>query len=122
MERIADFVLAHRKRVVLFWFVLMIAGFAATGKTISRLTTDFSVPGQPGFDTAAAINSALGQPSDTGPSLPVITVPAGQTVDARKADISAVWDRVRKDHPTWRIADWTSTGDDHFVTKDRRAT
>ncbi len=122
MERIADFVLAHRKRVVLFWFVLMIAGFAVMGQTISRLTTDFSVPGQPGFDTAKAINSALGHPSDTGPSLPVITVPTGQTVDARKADISAVWDRVRKDHPTWRIADWTSTGDDHFVTKDRRAT
>ncbi len=122
MERIADFVLAHRKRVILFWFVLMIAGFAATGQTINRLTTDFSVPGQPGFDTAAKINTALGQRSDNGPSLPVITVPAGQTVDTRKADIKAVWDKVRKDHPDWRVADWTTTGNDNLVTKDRRAT
>jgi len=122
VERIADFVLAHRKRVILFWFVLMIAGFAATGQTINRLTTDFSVPGQPGFDTAAKINTALGQRSDNGPSLPVITVPAGQTVDTRKADIKAVWDKVRKDHPDWRVADWTTTGNDNLVTKDRRAT
>ncbi len=122
MERIADFVLAHRKRVILFWLVLMFAGFAATNQTISRLTTDFSVPGQPGFDTAAKINKALGHPSDNGPSLPVLTVPPGQTVDTRKADIRAVWDKVRADHPAWRVADWTSTGIDNLVTKDRRAT
>jgi len=122
MERIADFVLAHRKRVILFWLVLMFAGFAATNQTISRLTTDFSVPGQPGFDTATKINKALGHPSDNGPSLPVITVPPGQTVDTRKADIKAVWDKVRADHPDWRVADWATTGNDNLVTKDRRAT
>jgi len=122
MGRIADFVLSHRKRVMLFWLVLMIAGFAATGTTISRLTTDFSVPGQPGFDTAAMIDRALGQKSSNGPSIPVITVPAGQTVDQRKADITKVWDQVRRDHPTWRVADWTGTGDDRLVTADRRAT
>jgi len=122
VERIANFVLAHRKRVMLFWLALMIVGLAATGKTVGRLTTDFSVPGQPGFDTATNINAALGQRTDNGPSLPVITVPQGQTVDARKAEIAAVWDSVRKAHPAWRIADWTSTGDDHLVTADRRST
>lgn len=122
MERIADFALKHRVAVMVFWFVALIAGGAASGKTTERLTTDFSVPGQPGFDTSKAINAALGKETDNGPALPVITVPEGQTVDARRADIEAFWDRVRADHPEWRVADWTTTNNDNFVTKDRRAT
>jgi RND superfamily putative drug exporter len=122
VERIADFVLRHRLAIIAFWAVAMVAGFAATGRTIDRLTTDFSVPGQPGFDTARMINTALGHPTDNGPSLPVITVPPGQTVDQRRADIKAVWDKVRAEHPGWRIADWASSGEERLVTKDRRST
>jgi RND superfamily putative drug exporter len=122
VERIADFVLRHRRAVMLFWFVALVAGGAASGKTVDRLTTDFSVPGQPGFDTSKAINKALGEETDNGPSLPVITVPAGQTVDQRRGDIEAVWNKVRADHPDWRVADWITTNNDNFVTKDRRAT
>jgi RND superfamily putative drug exporter len=122
VERIAEFALKHRVAVIVFWFVALIAGGFASGKTTERLTTDFSVPGQPGFDTAKAINAALGQETDNGPALPVITVPEGQTVDQRRADIKAVWDKVRSDHPEWRVADWTTTNNDNLVTKDRRAT
>jgi RND superfamily putative drug exporter len=122
VERIADFALKYRRAVMAFWLLALIAGGMASGKTTERLTTDFSVPGQPGFDTAKAINAALGEETDNGPALPVITVPQGQTVDERKADIKAVWDKVRSDHPEWRVADWISTDNDHLVTKDRRAT
>jgi RND superfamily putative drug exporter len=99
----------------------MVAGFALSAQTVHNLKTDFSVPGQPGFDTAAKINKAL-KPSDSGPSIPVITVPMGETVDQRKSDIAAVWDKVRKDNPQLRITDWVSSGNDNLVTKDRRST
>lgn len=121
MEKISDFVLRHRFAVMIFWLFALIGGGAAAGKTVDRLTTDFSVPGQPGFDTSKAINKALGE-SDNGPSIPVITVPEGQTVDQRRDEIKAVWDTVRADHPEWRVADWTTTNNENFVTKDRRAT
>jgi RND superfamily putative drug exporter len=122
VERIADFVLRHRRAVMLFWFVAFIAGGALAGPTVDRLTTDFSVPGQPGFDTSKAINKALEEETDNGPSLPVITVPEGQTVDERRDDIEAIWNKVREDHPEWRVADWITTNNDNLVTKDRRAT
>ncbi|HUR75573.1 MAG TPA: MMPL family transporter [Sporichthya sp.] len=122
MERIADVVLRHRRAVMLFWFVAFVTGGALASQTVDRLTTDFSVPGQPGFDTSKAINKALGEETDNGPSLPVITVPEGQTVDQRRADIEAVWNQVRADHPDWRVADWITTNNDNLVTKDRRAT
>jgi RND superfamily putative drug exporter len=122
MERIADVVLRHRRTVMLFWFLAFVAGAVATGTTVNRLTADFTVPGQPGFETSKAINAALGQDTDNGPSLPVITVPEGQTVDERRDDIAAVWNQVRADHPEWRVADWITTNNDNLVTKDRRAT
>ncbi len=122
MERIADFVLRHRRIVILFWFCAFVGGAAATTTTVDRLTADFSVPGQPGFDTAKAINKALGEETENGPSIPVITVPEGQTVDDRRDDIEAVWNAIREDHPDWRVADWITTNNDNFVTKDRRAT
>ncbi|MBA3742711.1 MMPL family transporter [Sporichthya sp.] len=122
MERIADFVLRHRRAVILFWFFAFVAGAGATGTTVDRLTADFSVPGQPGFDTSKAINKALGEDTDNGPSIPVITVPEGQTVDDRRDDIEAIWNKVREEHPEWRVADWITTNNDNLVTKDRRAT
>jgi RND superfamily putative drug exporter len=122
VERIADFALKHRVAVMIFWLLCLVGGGAAAGATTERLTTDFSVPGQPGFDTAKAINLALGEETDNGPAIPVVTVPEGQTVDQRRADIEALWDRVRADHPQWRVADWTTTNNESFVTKDRRAT
>ncbi len=122
MERIADFVLRHRRAVILFWFFAFVGGVATTSTTVGRLTADFSVPGQPGFDTLKAINEALEEDTDNGPSIPVITVPEGQTVDERRDDIEAIWNQVREDHPEWRVADWITTNNDNLVTKDRRAT
>ena len=122
MERIANFALKHRVAIMIFWLLALVGGGAAAGSTTERLTTDFSVPGQPGFDTAKAINEALGEESDNGPAIPVITVPDGQTVDQRRADIEALWDKVRADHPEWRVADWTTTNNERFVTNDRKST
>ena len=122
MERIADFALRHRRAIMLFWFFAFVAGGALAGPTVDRLTADFSVPGQPGFDTSKAINRGLDKETDNGPSLPVITVPEGQTVDQRRDDIKAVWDKVRADNPDWRVADWITTNNDNLVTKDRRST
>ncbi len=121
MERIAEFALRHRALVVLFWLAAVVGGVMAAGPTVNNLSTDFTVPGQPGFETSKAINEALGE-TDNGPTLPLLTVPEGQTVDSRRADIEAFWNTLRTDHPEWRVADWTTSNNDAFVTKDRRST
>ena len=45
MRRWAEFVLRHRKAVVAFWGIVLVAGIALAGKTTNRLTVDFSLPG-----------------------------------------------------------------------------
>ena len=45
MQRLAEFVLRHRKWVVAFWGVVLVVGIALAGKTTNRLTVDFSLPG-----------------------------------------------------------------------------
>jgi len=51
MVRLAEFVLHHRKRVMLFWLVMFLVGGFAASKVPDRLTVDFSLPGQPGYET-----------------------------------------------------------------------
>jgi hypothetical protein len=55
MVRLAEFVLHHRRLVMLFWLVMFVVGGAAAGQTAERLTVDFSLPGQPGYETEKPI-------------------------------------------------------------------
>ncbi len=51
MEALARWVTHHRLIVTLFWVLAFVGGGIAAGAVPDRLTTDFSLPGQPG-DTA----------------------------------------------------------------------
>ena len=53
MTRLADFVLRHRRLVIAFWLLLLVAGGAGAGQLSHRLKVDFSLPGQPGYETSA---------------------------------------------------------------------
>ncbi|MFN2518907.1 MAG: MMPL family transporter, partial [Jatrophihabitantaceae bacterium] len=87
MHRWAEFVLRNRKAVVAFWGIVLIAGIILSGKTTQRLTVDFSLPGQPGTDTAHKIKQAFGNGGDTNPYLVSVTLPEGQTVTGHESAI-----------------------------------
>ncbi|CAA9242646.1 MAG: hypothetical protein AVDCRST_MAG41-1527 [uncultured Corynebacteriales bacterium] len=121
MEKLARFVLRHRLLVGLAWLVLLIAGGAAAGPATDRLSFDFSLPGQPGYEAETQLIETFGSTSaDT--LIPVVTVPAGSTVQQRAAEIAGVFDAVRTQVPGLRVVDLASTGDDRFVTDDGRST
>ncbi len=118
MEPLARFVLRHRRLVGLFWLVAFLAGGVAAGQLSSRLTFDFSLPGQPGYETEVELNRVYGTSSfDT--LVPTVTVPEGQTVASRQADVAAAFDAVRK-LPGLQVVDGASTGDARFTTDDGR--
>ncbi len=48
MERLAEFVLRHRRWISAVWLVLFLAGGVAAGRLSERLTLDFSLPGTTG--------------------------------------------------------------------------
>nr|WP_246405644.1 MMPL family transporter [Modestobacter versicolor] len=107
--------------VVLGWAVLLVAGGVAAGPVADRLTFDFSLPGQPGYEAEEELIATFGA-STADTLVPVLTVPAGSTVADRATEIAGVFDAVRAAVPQARVVDLASTGDDRFVTDDGRST
>ena len=122
MLALTRLVLRHRLLVALFWLVAFVAGAATAGTTTERLAFDFSLPGQPGYEAEARLLAAYGNGGTNAPVLPVVTVPEGQTVAARAADVAALFETVRGRFPQARVVDLDSTGDQVFVTDDGRTT
>jgi RND superfamily putative drug exporter len=124
VSSLTRWVLAHKFIVVIGWIVLTVAGIAAAGPASSRLTNDSSVPAKEGWETSVAIADLYdGESGSSGsPLLPVVTLPAGTTVDSPrvKAELAAVDARLRAALPDARIASYASTGSRAFVSKDGR--
>jgi RND superfamily putative drug exporter len=121
VESLARFVLRHRLLVVLGWLALMVAGGVVAGPVADRLTFDFSLPGQPGFEAEQELIATFGT-STADTLVPVVTVPEGSTVAEHADDLAAVFDAVRTAVPQARVVDQASTGDPRFVSDDGRST
>src|SRR3954451_2069394 len=83
MSGVTRFVLNHKRAVVMSWVLLTIAGMAAAGPASRALDPEFSVPGGEGWETDVALERRYqGTGGDSPPLLPVVTPPAGRTVDS----------------------------------------
>ena len=120
VTRLARFVLQHRALIAVFWLILLVAGGATSAKTVDRLTVDFSLPGQPGYETEKQIVATYGNGPDEGSSIVTVTVPAGSTVAAEKAKVDGVFAAVAKGLPGFRVISPANSDDPRFVTKDGR--
>ena len=124
MSSLTRWVLAHKRIVVVGWIALTIAGVAASVPASARLTHDSSVPDKEGWEATLAIARLYDRNSEGSgdPLLPVVTLPAGTTVDSPgvKAELAAVDARLRGALPDARIASFASTGSRAFVSRDGR--
>ncbi len=103
MPRLAAFVLRHRALVAGFWLLAFLAGGATSSTTVNRLTVDFSLPGQPGFETAEQIRALYGSGGDDGSSVLAVTAPAGSSIAAHEADVAGVFVALREQFPQYRV-------------------
>jgi RND superfamily putative drug exporter len=123
VSSLTRWVLAHKRTVVVIWVALTIAGIATSGPASDALEPGFSVPGKEGWETNEAIGARYGDTGGvTAPLVPVVTLPAGKTVDSPgiKAELAAIDGRLREALPGSRIASFASTGDRMFVSDDGR--
>jgi len=117
-----EFVLRHRRWVFAFWALMFLAGAALAGKTTDRLSFDFSLPGQPGYETEVQILATYGNGGSNPPYIPVVTVPKGTTVDEQSEEIAQIFAAVQEAVPEGRLVDYAMTGGERFVTEDGRTT
>lgn len=73
MILLARFVVRHRRAVLGLWLLLAVAGGYAAPRAVDALSYDFSLPGQPGYETNADIVELLG----SGGSNPPVVLVAG---------------------------------------------
>jgi RND superfamily putative drug exporter len=122
MTPLTAFVLRHRRWIVGLWLLALVAGGAAAGKVSQRLSTDFSLPGQPGYVAAQQIMHVYGNGGQRAPSILTVTVPAGETARSDQGQIAAAFSKVRAAERQLRIVDYGDTGDPAFITSDGRTT
>jgi RND superfamily putative drug exporter len=123
MHTLTRIALSHRRAVVLIWLLLAVAGAVTAKTTIGRLTTSYVLAGSPGYATNQQIAARYDNGGAATPTVPVITLPAGQTIDGR--GVAAEAGRVfAAGHavPHVRIADYATTGDRAFITAGGRST
>ena len=123
MPALTRFVLRHKALVTLFWVVVAAVGVMTISGTTHRMTNNFAMPGQ-AFKVDNQIVSQYGNGGSQAPYLPVITVPAGQKITdpATAAATGRAFAALARAIPGVRIADYATTHNPAFVTRDGRST
>src|SRR4051812_32868874 len=124
MITLTRWVLSHKPLVAAVWVALAVAGVAATGPADKAFEEQFNIPGKEAFAANSQIAAAYGNGGDVAPLVPVVTLPAGTTVDSPgvRADLEAALAKVKAALPASRIASYASTRDRTFVSADGRTT
>lgn len=124
MAVLTRWVLAHKLYVVLFWVALTIVGGASSSSAVSALSQQFDLPGSQAYKTDIAIAHAYGNGADTLPIVPVVTLPAGTTVNSPgiRTQLLQAFARASTAVPNERVVSYASTGNHLFVSRDGRTT
>ena len=122
MRRLAEFVLHHRLVVMIFWLVMLLLGGYSSSLVGPRLSADFSLPGQPGYETEKQLLDTFHNGGSNPPTIAVVTVPEGTTVEAELGKITPVFDRAAAAAQGTRMVDYAQTQDPAFITEDGRTT
>jgi RND superfamily putative drug exporter len=119
MPRLTEFLLRHKLAVVAAWLVVLVAGGAAAGAVPSRLSQEFSFPGEEGYEANVAILEAYGNGGPGNPLVPVVSLPEGVTVDSPGTSeaLGRAFAGVAAD-PRLRVLAWPATTDDRRLVVD----
>jgi putative drug exporter of the RND superfamily len=123
MITLSRVVLRHKRLVGLFWLAVLVAGLAGSSRVSNHLSTEFSLPGEKSYQAALAIKRLYGNGGDAQPLVPVVTLPAGTTVDspAVKQALVRSFATVARTARA-RAVSYGDTGDRRFVSSDGRVT
>ncbi|WP_433336570.1 MMPL family transporter [Spirillospora sp. CA-294931] len=123
METLSGFVLRHKLLVAMLWLAATAAGAFAVTQVQDRLAEGFAPPGSAARDANQAIADIYRTGGEATPAVPVITLPAGQTVDSPgvKETLAKAFQSAGQKAGA-RVVSYGDTGDKRFVGSDGRTT
>jgi len=122
MRHLGQFVVRHRRAVLVFWFLVAITGVAMVGNITSRLSSSNSLPGLPSYAASQEILHIYGTGGDNPPVVMVLELPAGQRAEtpAGLAEINAALAPLSRDK-TLRVLSYANTGDSPLLAEAGRS-
>jgi RND superfamily putative drug exporter len=119
MERLARFVIVHRRLVIAAWVLLAVVGAIGAGRLSNRWVENFSAPGRSAYDANQRALRTLG----TGEQAPYIAVFHGRgDVTNRLVLGAAIASAQHAAGPGTRSSSFFTTGDHAYVSADRHTT
>ena len=118
MERLADYVVHHRRIVIGVWILLTAFGAFSAGQVADRWLEDFSIPGASGYEANQRALVELGN----GELYPFVVV---LRADEDVTEVPGVEEAIEKTaaaNPGSRVSSFFNTGDDVYVSDDRKVT
>jgi RND superfamily putative drug exporter len=124
MTVLTRWVLSHKLVVAGFWLIITVVGAASASSATNALSQKFSLPGKESFTANQGILHTYGTDPTNPPFVPVITLPAGTTVDSPgiRAQLDSAFARIAIFSRGARSVSFASTGNRAFVSHDGRTT
>ena len=121
MAGLSRFVLRHKRVVVLFWMAVLAVGVVASARLSGRLSAQFALPGAASYQADQQILRDYGNGGPGNPEVVVVRLPPGRAAasPAGRQVLGAAFATVAA-RPALRAADYASTGNRAFLTRDPR--
>jgi putative drug exporter of the RND superfamily len=118
LERLARFVIRHRKLVVGGWIVLTIFGAFSANRLNKRWLDQFSIPGYSAYEANQRALRTFGNGAQP-PHVALFTVKGDVT---KEKGIGTALVRFQQQFPSFRVGSYFSTGSRAYVSKDGHST
>jgi RND superfamily putative drug exporter len=118
LERLARFVIHHRKPVVIGWLVLTIFGAFSANQINKRWLDQFSIPGYSAYEANQRTLATFGNGAQP-PHVALFTVDGDVT---KNEAIPAALARFQQRFPGFRVGSYFDTGSRAYVSKDGHST
>ena len=118
MERLAHYVVHHRRIVIGVWIVLTAFGGFSSVQVADRWLEDFSIPGASGYEANQRAVAKLGN----GELFPFVIVLRADEDVTKVAGVEAAIEKTAAANPGSRVSSFFNTGDDVYVSDDRKVT
>jgi len=118
MERLAYYVVHHRRLVIGVWILLTAFGAFSAGQVADRWLEDFSIPGASGYEANQRAVAELGN----GEVFPYVVVLRSDEDVTKVPGVETAIEQVAAANPGSRVSSYFNTNDDVYLSDDRKVT